>query len=538
MSPPRIATSHGLTLGYHNHSAELRPVDGRTPLDRLAGRVDPSVAFQLDIFWVVVGGAEPAAVIDRLGERVVSLHVKDGVTLPSDAASGEPFLNVPIGEGIVDPRPAIAAADAHDGIEWLIVEFDHVAGDPLDAVGRELRLPDGARPRSRPHLVTEPFTAVRPARVGIVGCGNVTGLYLPGCARFPSIELAACADRDPARAAALAERGGFPAMSIDALLADPSIEIVLNLTPPTAHAGVTRAAIAAGKHVYTEKPFATDRADARAILAEADAAGVRIGGAPDTFLGAGLQTARAVLDAGTIGEVGFATAAVAHLGPERWHPDPDLFYAPGGGPLLDMGPYYVTTLVHLLGPIATVAAIARGAGGERRIGSGPRAGETVPVAVPTTVIASLTFASGAIGSLIASFDAAATELPHFELQGTRGSLVLGDPNWFDGSVRVHGLEGDWTDVPFAADPTIGRGIGLADLIEAIRLDRPARASGGLAFHVLDVLLAIEDAAATGRPIDGREPRGAAGALAPLNRSRQARRRSVSSIRSMSSSVER
>lgn len=348
--------------------------------------------------------------------------------------------------------------------------------------------------------MTGPFATVTPARVGIVGCGNVTGLYLPGCAAFPSIELAACADRDPARATALAERGGFPAMSIEALLADPSIEIVLNLTPPTAHAGVTRAAIAAGKHVFTEKPFATDRADAEAILAEADAAGVRIGGAPDTFLGVGLQTARAVLDGGTIGEVGFATAAVAHLGPERWHPDPDHFYAPGGGPLLDMGPYYVTALVHLLGPVATVAAVARGVGGERRIGSGPREGQTVPVAVPTTVIASLTFASGAIGSLIASFDAAATELPHFELHGNRGSLVLGDPNWFDGSVRLHGLEGDWTEVPFTADPSIGRGIGLADLIEAIRLDRPARASGALASHVLDVLLSIEEAAATGHPV--------------------------------------
>lgn len=347
--------------------------------------------------------------------------------------------------------------------------------------------------------MTGPFADVRPARVGIIGCGNVTGLYLPGRDRFPSIEFAACADRDPARSAALSARGGFPAMSIEALLADPAIEIVLNLTPPNAHAAVSRAAIAAGKHVFSEKPFATDRADGQAILAEAEAAGVRVGGAPDTFLGGGLQTARAVVDAGTIGDVGFATAAVAHLGPEGWHPDPDIFYGPGGGPLLDVGPYYVAALVHLLGPVAEVSAVARGVGGERRIATGPRAGQTVPVAAPTTVIAAYTFASGTIGSLLASFDAVESSAPHFEIHGTSGSLVLGDPNRFDGPVRLRGIDDDaWSDVPFAADPTVGRGIGLADMIDAIRTDRPARASGTFAFHVLDVLLATEAAASTGR----------------------------------------
>jgi predicted dehydrogenase len=348
--------------------------------------------------------------------------------------------------------------------------------------------------------VTGPFADVPPARVGIVGCGNVTGLYLPGTARFPSIELAACTDRDPARAAALSARGGFPAVPMEALLADPTIEIVLNLTPPTVHAQVTRAAIAAGKHVFTEKPFATTRADARAILAEAEAAGVRIGGAPDTFLGGGLQTARAALDGGRIGQVGLATAAVAHLGPELWHPDPDIFYAPGGGPLLDVGPYYVAALVHLLGPVARVSAVARGVGGTRTIASGPRAGEAIPVGAPTTVIATLEFDSGAVGSLLASFDAAASEAPHLELHGTAGSMLIGDPNTFDGPVRIHGITGDWADVPLVTHGAIGRGIGLADLIEAIRLDRPARASGALASHVLDVLLGIEEAASSGQPV--------------------------------------
>ena len=210
----------------------------------------------------------------------------------------------------------------------------------------------------------------RPARVGIVGCGDVTNLYLPGIAPFTSIELAACTDLDADRAAALSARGGFPAVSLEELLADPTIEIVLVLTPPVAHAAVSRAAIAAGKHVYTEKPLATTRADAQAILADAAAAGVRIGAAPDTFLGGGLQTARALIDEGAIGTPLAASASFAHLGPERWHPNPGIFYATGGGPLLDVGPYYVTALVSLLGPIVAVSAVGRGVGTDRTIGAG------------------------------------------------------------------------------------------------------------------------------------------------------------------------
>ena len=183
-------------------------------------------------------------------------------------------------------------------------------------------------------------------------------------------------------------------MTVDELIAEPAIEIVLVLTPPAVHASVTRAAIAAGKHVYSEKPLATTREDAAAILAEADAAGVRIGAAPDTFLGGGLQTARALIDEGAIGTPIAATASVAHTGPERWHPNPGIFYAAGGGPLLDVGPYYVAALVSLLGPIRRVAAVGRGLGSERTIAAGPRAGQTVTAAVPTTVIGTLEFASG------------------------------------------------------------------------------------------------------------------------------------------------
>ena len=338
-----------------------------------------------------------------------------------------------------------------------------------------------------------------PARVGIVGCGDVTSLYLPGCASFASIEFAACADLDSGRAAALSAVGGFPAVSPEQLIEDPSIEVVLVLTPPVAHVAVSRAAIAAGKHVYSEKPLATDLDDARTVLEEARGAGVRVGAAPDTFLGGGLQTARALIDEGAIGTPLAATASVAHLGPESWHPNPGIFYASGGGPLLDVGPYYVTALVSLLGPIASVAAIGRGVGSERLIGSGPLAGSTVAAEVPTTVLATLAFASGAVGGLTASFDVVASEAPHFEIHGTAGSLILGDPNRFDGAVRYRPLGADrWEDVPLQFDGSVGRGIGLADLIAGIRSGRPHRASGELAFHVLDVLLAIERATTSGQ----------------------------------------
>jgi predicted dehydrogenase len=340
------------------------------------------------------------------------------------------------------------------------------------------------------------------ARVGIVGCGDVTNLYLPGCAPFAAIELAACTDLDADRARALAARGGFPAVTADALLSDPTIDIVLVLTPPAAHATMARAAIASGKHVYVEKPLATTREDARAVLDDANAAGLRVGVAPDTFLGGGLQTGRAFVDDGAIGTPLLATASVAHPGPERWHPNPAIFYARGGGPLLDVGPYYVTSLVHLLGPITSVASVGRGIGGERPIGSGPNAGEAVTAEVPTTVVGSLAFASGAVGGFTASFDVAGSHAPHLEIHGTAGSISLGDPNRFDGEVRYRPFGAEvWEDIPLRSAGGVGRGIGLADMIEGIRSGRPHRASGELGFHVLDVLLGLEEAATSGEVVE-------------------------------------
>jgi predicted dehydrogenase len=290
-------------------------------------------------------------------------------------------------------------------------------------------------------------------------------------------------------------------VTLDALLADPAIEIVLVLTPPVAHAAVSRAAIAAGKHVYSEKPLATTRAEAGAILAEAAATGARMGAAPDTFLGGGLQTARVLIDSGAIGQPVAASASFAHLGPERWHPNPGIFYSTGGGPLLDLGPYYVTALVTLLGPITAVSAVGRGVGSARLVDTGSRAGDTFTSDVPTTVFGTMSFESGPVGGLTASFDVAGSRSPHLEVHGTEGSLSLGDPNTFDGEVRYRPVGAEtWEDIPLRFDGSVGRGIGLADMIDAIRSGRPHRASGELAFHVLDVLLSLEEATTSNRTV--------------------------------------
>jgi predicted dehydrogenase len=338
----------------------------------------------------------------------------------------------------------------------------------------------------------------RPARVALIGCGNVSQHYVAGCASLAAVDLVACTDADPPRAAELAATAGLRALSLDDLLGDPSIDVVVNLTPPVRHAEVSLAAIEAGKHVYSEKPLATTLSDAKAIVDAGDARGVRLGCAPDTFLGGGLQTARDVLDGGSIGRPLGAHAAVLHLGPERWHPDPEIFFARGGGPLLDVGPYYIAALVNLLGPIAEVEAFGRGHGAERVIGSGPRAGTRFAAEVPTYVVASYRFASGVVASFLASFDVVGSTAPHLEVHGTEGSMGIGDPNTFEGEVTLRRMDEEaWEDVPLRADGRSGRGVGLADMIEAIADDRPHRASGAFAYHVLDVLLATE-AAAEGR----------------------------------------
>ncbi|MER7365895.1 Gfo/Idh/MocA family protein [Nonomuraea wenchangensis] len=284
-------------------------------------------------------------------------------------------------------------------------------------------------------------------------------------------------------------------------MADPGVDVVLNLTVPAAHAEVALQAIAAGKDVYGEKPLAANSADAARVLRAAEAAGVRVGCAPDTVLGTGTQTARKAVDDGLIGRPVAATATMVTAGHERWHPNPDFYYVPGGGPLLDMGPYYVTSLVTLLGPVTSVIGAASRLRGKRTIGSGPRRGEEIPVSVDTHVTGVLVHDSGALSTLVMSFDAAATRAPNIEVHGERGSLVVPDPNHFDGVVQLSAVgDAGWRDLPDSAGyVAAGRGVGLADLAATPAGEEP-RASGALAFHVLDVMESLLASAASGAAV--------------------------------------
>ena len=345
---------------------------------------------------------------------------------------------------------------------------------------------------------------VEPAKIGIIGCGDICGQYLRNARRFPTLEVAACADRIGERADTMAREHGVPrACSLDELLADPAVEIAVNLTNPAAHFEVSLKAIEAGKHVYSEKPLALTRDDAARLLAAAKERGVRVGCAPDTFLGAGIQTARKLLDDGAIGEPVGATAFWMDSGPESWHPAPDFLFKPGAGPMLDIGPYFITVLVVLVGPVRRVAAMARTTYPTRTVGSGPLQGTPIHVEVPTLVAGTVEFAAGQIASVIQTWDVQASTLPLMEIYGTEGSLHLPDAVGFGGPVRLRKRgERDWHDVPLThAHDEIGRGLGIADMAAAIRSGRPHRANGELAAHVLDVMLAFHEAADTSRTVE-------------------------------------
>ncbi|WP_285250814.1 Gfo/Idh/MocA family oxidoreductase [Pseudarthrobacter sp. fls2-241-R2A-168] len=342
----------------------------------------------------------------------------------------------------------------------------------------------------------------KPLKVGIIGCGAIIAQYLTNFRKLQDLELVAVADLDPARAQAVAEQyDGVRAVSVDELLAADDVELVLNLTIPAAHAEVALKAIAAGKSVYGEKPLAATAAEARTVLEAAREAGVVVGCAPDTVLGTGIQTARKAIDDGLIGAPISASATMVTPGHERWHPNPDFYYQPGGGPLLDMGPYYVTALVTLLGPVVSVTGAASHTRSERTIGSGPRQGEKVPVAIDSHVTGVLTHASGALSTLFMSFDAVKSKSPNIEIHGEHGSLVVPDPNHFDGDVQLFSLGADaWETLPVSAGYVdSGRGFGIADLAATPEGAEP-RAGGTLAFHVLEVMESVLESAHTGSSV--------------------------------------
>jgi predicted dehydrogenase len=342
----------------------------------------------------------------------------------------------------------------------------------------------------------------QPLRVGIVGVGAISGQYLSTFARLDAVSpdtvrLVAVADVDAARAASVAAEHGVRALTVDELTTDPEVALVLNLTIPAAHAEIALKAIAAGKAVYGEKPLAATLDEARVVVEAARAAGVALGCAPDTVLGTGVQTARKAIDDGAIGEPVAATATMMTPGHELWHPNPDFYYQPGGGPLLDMGPYYVTTLVTLLGPVVSVVGAASHTRTTRAIGSGPRAGTVIPVDVDTHVTGVLRHASGALSTLVMSFDSVATRSSEIEIHGQTGSLVVPDPNGFDGDVQLHELGGAWRTLPPSAGyRDAGRGYGVADLA-VTPPGAPARANGDVAFHVLDIMTSLLAASASG-----------------------------------------
>ncbi|WP_431246724.1 Gfo/Idh/MocA family protein [Leifsonia xyli] len=337
-----------------------------------------------------------------------------------------------------------------------------------------------------------------PLNVGVIGVGVISRQYFEHFPALPNLRLVAVADLDLDRASAVAAEQGVEALSVDALLTDPRVDAVLNLTIPAAHASVAMRAIEAGKHVYGEKPLALSTAEAAPVLEHAAARGVRVGSAPDTVLGTGIQTARALLDEGRIGDPVAAAVAWSAPGHELWHPAPAFYYQPGGGPLFDMGPYYLTSLVSFFGPVVRVSGATGRSSRERTVATGPLAGSRIPVDVDTHVTAILEHASGVISTVTVSFEVWATQAPKFEVYGTAGTIAVPDPNMFSDAVHIATAEDrEFREVPVAAGyADAGRGYGLADLARAIETDRPHRAAGDLAFHVLEIMEAVVRAGAT------------------------------------------
>ena len=340
-------------------------------------------------------------------------------------------------------------------------------------------------------------------KIGVVGCGNISDVYFTCCKRFESIEIATCADLLVDRAKAKAKKYDIPiACTTAELLANPDVQIVVNLTIPKAHGEVGINALESGKCVHNEKPLAVTREDGLKMLELANEKDLRVGGAPDTFMGAGIQTCRKLIDDGWIGEPVAATAFMQCHGHEHWHPDPGFYYQPGGGPMFDMGPYYLTALVTLLGRVKRVSGSARVTFPERLITSEAKYGEIIQVNTPTHIAGTMDFANGAIGTVVMSFDVWAHTLPCIEIHGTDGSMSVPDPNGFGGPVRVkRGREGDWQEVPLThAYDEQARGIGVADMARGLQTGRPHRANGDMAYHVLDLMHAFHDSAESGRHV--------------------------------------
>lgn len=350
--------------------------------------------------------------------------------------------------------------------------------------------------------------------VGIIGCGNISAAYLRLAPTFAALEPRAVADLNIDAAMARASEFGVRAETVDDLLGADDIDVIVNLTVPDAHFAVTRQILMAGKHAFSEKPLVLSLKEAEELRRISNEKGLRVGSAPDTFLGGSHQQARAAVDAGKIGQVIAGSCHFMNHGMENWHPNPDFFFLPGGGPMLDMGPYYITNLVQLIGPVKRVGALTSAATATRTITSEPRSGEVIPVKTPTNIHALLEFENGATITLSVSWDVWGHNHPQTELYGMDGSIFLPDPNFFDGEVRITDSDGN-TDVlppwdhPFGVPNQDNKGrkqanyrtAGLADMAQAIVENRPHRCSLDLAIHVVDVMTSVLQSGESGQFVE-------------------------------------
>ncbi|WP_395817036.1 Gfo/Idh/MocA family protein [Curtobacterium flaccumfaciens] len=348
---------------------------------------------------------------------------------------------------------------------------------------------------------TDSTTRTGPVGVGVIGAGVISDQYLSNLTVFPDVTVRFIADIDLPRAAAQAEKWGVPGSgTVEELLADDDIEIVVNLTIPAAHVEVALQALAAGKHVWGEKPYALDRTSAAELRDAAAAAGKTVSVAPDTFLGAGLQTALRTIRDGRIGTPLNGLTLFQSPGPESWHPSPEFLFAYGAGPLFDIGPYYITTLVQAFGPVKKVTATASKSRATRTIGSGPKAGTEFPVDVPTNHSALIEFENGGSAQSVFSFESDRGRTGFVEIAGETGTVVFPDPNNFDGDTELYALGSEEPETIPAVGSTYSRGTGVVDLARSLRAGDENRVPGALAFHVLDVMVSIAEAAERGEAV--------------------------------------
>ena len=346
-------------------------------------------------------------------------------------------------------------------------------------------------------MTTTPSTRTGPLGIGIIGAGVISGTYIENLTSFADTKVVAIADKITEKAHARAEEFGIAAAGDNSVVLDnPEVELVVNITTPDAHAEVAAQALAAGKHVWNEKPLALDRESGRGTIEAAEAAGLRVGCAPDTFLGTGLQKSRELLESGIIGTPLTALVLLQSPGPESWHPDPAFLFQYGAGPLFDIGPYYLTALTQFFGPARKVAATASKARETRTIGSGPKAGEVFDVTVPSQYSALVQYESGQSATMIYSFDSAQTRTL-LEITGTEGTMLVPDPNMFEGEIAVRRFGEDDFTVVAETTAQSSRGTGALDIARAIREGRPHRAQGTQAFHVLDTMVAIAESGERG-----------------------------------------